>query len=139
MPVCRHIVKFLHATASFWGKIRRIFGINYSGKLRRSSKKRSLRKIRLAQVVHKEKIMQYVIAVYRSRNVTMQAYNFLTQHGVVAALISTPRSVNVGCGLSVKFSVDVLPRVRATLSAAETFVGFFAVRNTMSGTIVTQV
>ncbi len=89
--------------------------------------------------VHKEKIMQYVIAVYRSRNITMQAYNFLTQHGVVAALISTPRSVNVGCGLSVKFSVGVLPRVRATLSAAETFVGFFAVRNTMSGTIVTQV
>ncbi len=83
--------------------------------------------------------MQYVIAVYRSRNITMQAYNFLTQHGIVAALISTPRSVNVGCGLSVKFAADILPRVRNTLSRGETFVGFFIVKNTMSGTVITSI
>ncbi len=83
--------------------------------------------------------MEYVIAVYRSRAITMQAYNYLISHGANAALVSTPRSVNVGCGLSVKFAASLLQVVRATLSRGETFVGFFLVKNTMSGTIITSI
>lgn len=83
--------------------------------------------------------MEYVIAVYRSRNITMRAYNFLLQRGVTAALVSTPRSVNVGCGLSVRFVQTYLPRYRQVLSDAETFVGFYLVRNTTRGTLVTSV
>ncbi len=82
--------------------------------------------------------MDYAIATYRSRNVTMQAYNYLVNCGINAALISTPRQANVGCGLSVKFSVSALERVMSTLSRGETFVGFFLVKNTQSGTIVTR-
>ncbi len=82
--------------------------------------------------------MQYVIAVYRSRNVSMQAYNYLIKKGFVAALISTPRGANVGCGLSVKFAYADLSAVSAVLSRAETFVGFFVVRNTMSGTVISR-
>ena len=67
--------------------------------------------------------MEYVIAIYRSRSVTISAYNYLLNKGVNCALISTPRSANVGCGLSVKFSRDALSAVRATLSLGETFVG----------------
>lgn len=83
--------------------------------------------------------MEYVIAVYRSRTVTMQAYNFLSSRGISAALVSTPRNINVGCGLSVKFAAAFLPAVRSVLSGGETFVGFFLVKNTMSGTIITSV
>ena len=57
--------------------------------------------------------MEYVIAIYRSRSVTISAYNYLLNKGVNCALISTPRSANVGCGLSVKFSRDALSAVRA--------------------------
>ena len=83
--------------------------------------------------------MEYVIAIYRSRNVTISAYNYLLNKGVNCALISTPRAANVGCGLSVKFTRDVLPSVRATLSLGETFVGFYLARVTMSGTTITRI
>ena len=83
--------------------------------------------------------MEYIIAVYRSRSVSIRAYNFLLSNGVTCALISTPRSANVGCGLSVKFSKDVFPRVRQALSNGETFVGFFVVRNTGYGTTVARI
>ena len=83
--------------------------------------------------------MEYIIAVYRSRNVSMRAYNFLTSQGVTAALISTPRSANVGCGLSVKFSKSAFPAVRAALSSGETFVGFFLVKNTYSGSTLVRI
>ena len=83
--------------------------------------------------------MDYIIAVYRSRSVSIKAYNFLLQNGVTCALISTPRSANVGCGLSVKFTRDVFARVRNVLESGETFVGFFVVRNTMGGTTVARI
>ena len=83
--------------------------------------------------------MDYIIAVYRSRSVSIRAYNFLLSNGVTCALISTPRSANVGCGLSVKFGKDVFPHVRQVLAKGETFVGFFVVRNTMGGTTVARI
>lgn len=82
--------------------------------------------------------MDFVIAVYRSRNVAMQAYNFLIQKGITAALISTPRGANVGCGLSVKFAANMLETVGGTLSRGETFVGFFLVKLTAQGTTLTR-
>ena len=82
--------------------------------------------------------MEYIIAVYRSRNVSMRVYNFLSSQGVTAALISTPRSANVGCGLSVKFAKSALPYVRDVLASGETFVGFFLVKNTFSGNTVVR-
>ena len=83
--------------------------------------------------------MEFVIAVYRSRNVSMSVYNFLTSQGVTAALVSTPRSANVGCGLSVKFNKSALPAVRAVLSRGETFVGFYLVKNTYNGSTVVRI
>ena len=83
--------------------------------------------------------MDYIIAVYRSRNVSIQAYNYLIGRGVTCALVSTPRSVGVGCGLSVKFNKSALPAVRGVLSSGETFVGFFLVKNTYSGNTVVRI
>ena len=83
--------------------------------------------------------MEYIIAVYRSRNVTLRAYNFLSSQGVTCALISTPRSANVGCGLSVKFNKADFPTVKSALASGETFVGFFLVKNTFSGSTVVRI
>ena len=83
--------------------------------------------------------MEYVIAVYRSRNVSMQAYNYLLRNNITCALISTPRAANVGCGLSVKFSKSVLSNVRSVLSQCETFVGFFIARSTYNGVILSRI
>ena len=83
--------------------------------------------------------MEYIIAVYRSRNVSIRAYNFLINNGVTCALVSTPRGANVGCGLSVKFGKDVFSRVRQALEGGETFVGFFIVKNTGFGTTVARI
>ena len=83
--------------------------------------------------------MDYIIAVYRSRNVSIRAYNFLSNNGVTCALVSTPRSANVGCGLSVKFNKADFPTVKGVLSSAETFVGFFLVKNTLSGNVVVKI
>ncbi|MCH5159356.1 MAG: DUF3343 domain-containing protein [Clostridiales bacterium] len=82
--------------------------------------------------------MEYIIAVYRSRNVSMRAYQFLSSQGITAALVSTPRSANVGCGLSVKFAKSDFPLVRDVLSSGETFVGFFLVKNTYNGNTVVR-
>lgn len=82
--------------------------------------------------------MKYVIAVYRSRDVSMQVYNFLIQNGVMAALISTPRGAGVGCGLSVKISYDNYVQFGNTLARKETFAGFFLVSLTMRGTVISR-
>ena len=60
--------------------------------------------------------MEYVIAIYRSRNVTIQVYNYLLKSGVTCALISTPRSAN-----------------------AETSVGFYLARQNYGGTTITRI
>ncbi len=82
--------------------------------------------------------MEYVIAVYRSRNECMQAYNFLQSGGVNCAVSSTPRAAGVGCGLSVRFAKGDLLRVNSLLPRASTFVGYFVVRNTARGQSVTR-
>ena len=83
--------------------------------------------------------MDYIIAVYRSRNVSMRAYNFLSSQGVTCALISTPRNANVGCGLSVKFDKSAFPVFKDALASGETFVGFFLVKNTYTGSTLVRI
>lgn len=82
--------------------------------------------------------MEYILAVYRSRNMAIRAYNFLLNKGVTCALVSTPRSAGVGCGLSVKFSKNDFYGVKTVLASGESFVGFFVVKNTYSGGTLTR-
>ncbi len=83
--------------------------------------------------------MEYVIAVYRSRNVAIRAYNYLSNSGSMCALVSTPRAAGVGCGLSVKLSKSDFLRARSFLAGSETFVGFFLVKTTLHGNTVTRI
>ena len=82
--------------------------------------------------------MEYVIAVYRSRNVAIRMYNHLSSNGAMCALVSTPRAAGVGCGLSVKISKADFLRWRGAL-VGETFVGFFLVKVTLHGNTVTRI
>lgn len=82
--------------------------------------------------------MEYVIATYRSRSVSVRVYNYLVSNGVTASLVSTPRQANVGCGLSVRFGRDVLATFGNVLATADSFVGFFVIKNTARGTTVAK-
>lgn len=81
--------------------------------------------------------MEYILAVYRSRNVAIRAYNFLQNNGVTCALVSTPRAAGVGCGLSVKFSRAEFNYVRSVITD-ETFAGFFLYKHTDHGGTFTR-
>lgn len=82
--------------------------------------------------------MDCVVAVYRSRNVALRVYSRLEALGVTCSVISTPRSANVGCGLSVKFSANDLGILADRLRCVETFVGFFRVVGIGGKTVVTR-
>ena len=82
--------------------------------------------------------MQYVVAVYRSRNVSIRVYNYLIKNGETCSLVSTPRAVGVGCGMSVKTTVVAVQKFRAELSSAQSFVGFYLVQNTIRGSFVSR-
>lgn len=45
----------------------------------------------------------YVIVVFRSRQHALAFKDALTQYGVKCSVISTPKELSLGCGLSVKF------------------------------------
>ena len=54
----------------------------------------------------------YGIAAYRSRSQVLRLETLLRQEGVVCAVVSTPREVALGCGLSVRFELEDVERVR---------------------------
>ena len=58
-----------------------------------------------------------MFVAFGDRSETLRLFNDLKARGIAAAVISTPRAASVGCGLSVKFSVQDLGRVRSVLSA----------------------
>ena len=54
----------------------------------------------------------YAIASFRSRQQVMNFESQLRSAGVHGEVVSTPREIAVGCGLSVKFAYADFPRVR---------------------------
>lgn len=54
----------------------------------------------------------YGIAAYRSRTQVLRLQEMLRRDGVRCAVVSTPREVALGCGLSVRFELEDVDRVR---------------------------
>jgi len=75
--------------------------------------------------------MTEVLAVFRSRAQAMDCNSRLRKYGVPCNLINTPAEANIGCGLSVKFSLTVAPKAKQIISAARysAFYGFFNMVN----------
>ena len=72
---------------------------------------------------------QFGIASFRSRQQVMQFEKALRRAGVPASIITTPRSVSVGCGLSVMFHLQDARDVYDVYQVAKpgNLIGFYRV------------
>ena len=72
--------------------------------------------------------MTYVLAVFRSRNQAVDFYSKLRSQNVRCTLINTPKSANVGCGLSIKLDVVGLNKAKRIIKISDysAFFGFFS-------------
>ena len=70
-----------------------------------------------------------MIAAFRSRLHVMAFEKQLRMAGVKASVVTTPRAVALGCGLSVRFEAPDLERVRAALrgQAMSNLIGLYSV------------
>ena len=60
----------------------------------------------------------YGIAAVRSRQQVLRFEDVLRREGVNVRIVTTPRTVAMGCGLSVRFALEDAERVRAALRRA---------------------
>jgi hypothetical protein len=69
------------------------------------------------------------IGAFRSRQQVMRFESALRRAGVRTQVISTPRDVSVGCGLSVRFDLGDAARVRDVYRATRpgNLIGFYRV------------
>ncbi len=73
--------------------------------------------------------MIYLIFAFRSRTQSIKFSGELRNAGVNNVLISTPREVSVGCGLSVRIDESAIGAATAKLHALDfnTFIGAFRI------------
>ncbi len=57
----------------------------------------------------------YGVAAFRSRQQVLRFEAVLKRQGVPARVVTTPRDIAMGCGLSVRFPMEKLPDVRRAL------------------------
>lgn len=69
------------------------------------------------------------IGAFRSRQQVLRFESVLKRQGIRASVISTPRDVSVGCGLSVRFELEDTPKVISIYRAAQltNLIGFYRV------------
>ena len=77
----------------------------------------------------------FCIAAFRSRLQVMAFEEALKQQGMKASIVTTPRTVALGCGLSVRFEEKDAPRVKALYQALGlgNLIGFYRVTRDVSG------
>ncbi len=59
----------------------------------------------------------YGLAAFRSRQQVLRFEAALRRRGVPARVVTTPRQISMGCGLSVRFDLGHLTQVRQALAA----------------------
>lgn len=82
----------------------------------------------------------FCIAAFRSRMYVMAFEKTLKAMGVNASVVTTPRAVALGCGLSVRFPPAQLDRVRQALpgAPAANLIGLYQVERDQSGRTVVR-
>lgn len=77
----------------------------------------------------------FCIAAFRSRLQVMAFEEALHKRGMKASIVTTPRAVALGCGLSVRFEEADFPRVRALYQVLGlgNLIGFYRVTRDVSG------
>lgn len=68
-----------------------------------------------------------ILAVFRSRTETLTFASLLRSYRVPCNVVNTPRSINVSCGISVKFEHVYSDEAKKILSrrSFSTFAGFY--------------
>lgn len=71
----------------------------------------------------------FCIAAFRSRLHVMHFERLMQARGLKAVIVTTPRAVSIGCGLSVRFEENALDRVRALIrqEAPANLIGLYRV------------
>lgn len=69
------------------------------------------------------------IAAFRSRTQVLRMEDALRRAGLASGVISTPREVAIGCGLSVRFDLREMPQVMAVYKRLNpsALIGFYRV------------
>ena len=62
----------------------------------------------------------YGVAAFRSRQQVLRFESQLRRMGVPARVVSTPRDISMGCGLSVRFPLEYAAMVRSAAQASGT-------------------
>ena len=77
----------------------------------------------------------FCIAAFRSRLQVMAFEEVLKQHGMKASIVTTPRAVALGCGLSVRFEEKDFARVKGLYQALGlgNLIGFYRVSRDVAG------
>ena len=77
----------------------------------------------------------FCIAAFASRLQVMAFEEMLKQKGMRASIVTTPRAVALGCGLSVRFEEKDASRVKALYQALGlgNLIGFYRVTRDVSG------
>lgn len=73
---------------------------------------------------------EYGIAAFRSRHQVMKFEEALKKEGLTVRVISTPREIALGCGLSVQFAAKDMRTVQNVMMRAkpENLIGLYLVR-----------
>ncbi len=80
------------------------------------------------------------IASFRSRQQVMKFENVLRREGARVSIITTPRDVAVGCGLSIRFELDEFDRVSDAYNRYRptNLIGFYQVERSEGNRTVTR-
>ena len=74
----------------------------------------------------------YGIAAFRSRQQVLRFEDALRRGGIPSGIVTTPRAVALGCGLSVRFDIENAERVRTLLRRENpgNLIGMYRVEHT---------
>jgi len=74
--------------------------------------------------------MDYIIAVFNSRNAVLKCYQVLSSVGFTTSVISTPRVKGLSCGICVKIKKEDYHMIKKTLSQYDipNFSGFYQIK-----------
>lgn len=85
--------------------------------------------------------MEYVIVAFRSRSNTVKFNEILNRNNIPSEIISTPKEVGIGCGLSVKLSLNYLAVARKAVKMVKlnSFAGIFLVKRVGGGVFIKSI
>lgn len=83
---------------------------------------------------------EFAIASFRSRQQVFKFEGALRRSGIKTEVITTPRDVSVGCGLSIRFELTDSKRVMEVYSQLRpsNLIGFYRVERTSGQRTVTR-